>query len=135
MRKRVVLWDMDGVLVPTELLRAKAHAETVRELGGNIPETFYLEIEGAGRAHEVVRAMFMSAGGVVRVAEEDYAKIFQSVFRQLLSGILPNPGVLAAFSVLKVRGWLQAVVSRVRLRKCVLSSNNPGSQLSVFLRL
>lgn len=55
MRKRAVLWDMDGVLVPTESLRAKAHTETVNRLGGDASETVYLEIGGAGRAHEVVR--------------------------------------------------------------------------------
>lgn len=108
---------MDGVLVPTEPLRDKAHVETVRSLGGNVPETFYLEVGGAGRPHEVVRAMFMSEGGIIKVPEEDYARIFQSVFRQLLSGILPNPGVLGALSVLQMRGWMQAVVSSSSLEE------------------
>ncbi len=111
MRKRAVLWDMDGVLVPTEPLRAKAHAETVRRFGGNVPETFYLEIGGAGRAHEEVRSIFMSAGGIIKVPTEEYAKVFQSYFRQLLCGILPNPGVLGALSVLWTRSHLMGVVS------------------------
>ncbi|MBI4054429.1 MAG: HAD family phosphatase [Candidatus Doudnabacteria bacterium] len=111
MRKRVVFWDMDGVLVPTEPLRARAHVETVRRLGGSVPETFYLEIGGAGRAHEVVRAMFMCAGGIIKVPTEEYALVFQDYFRQSLCGILPNHGILELLSVLWTRSRLIGVVS------------------------
>ena len=46
---RAVLFDMDGVLVQTEALKARAHTAAVEHLGGRVPDGFYPTV--MGRSH------------------------------------------------------------------------------------
>ena len=59
---RAVLFDMDGVLVQTEALKARAHTAAVEHVGGRVPDGFYPTV--MGRSHQAVRGAFLAAAGL-----------------------------------------------------------------------
>jgi len=109
-RKAAVLFDVDGVLVQTEALRAKAHAATVRSFGGKLPISFYLKIGGAGKSHEEVRTAFIEQSGI-SVAPDAYTRTFRAIFKRLLKGITPTLGIPELLKQLKDKGCLLGAVS------------------------
>ena len=106
---RGVLFDMDGVLVATEEMKARAHFETVRRHGGDLAPEVYGEV--MGQSHEAAAIAFINASG----ADLDpalYAEVFRSVYGDLLrGGVELLPGALSLVSALKDRGYRLAVVS------------------------
>ncbi len=108
-----VLFDLDGVLVLTEPLKAEAHGETVRRLGGSLSlfssQLLYQEV--MGQAHEVVMSAFLSAGGL-RVDPEMYTRLYLEVYREALRTQLETtPGIEALLGELVSRGYRLAVAS------------------------
>ena len=78
---RVVLFDLDGVLVLTEPLKGQAHAATIRTFGGNARASLYAEV--MGQSHEAVRSAFLAAGRV-DAEPEKYTETFRRIYRDLL---------------------------------------------------
>jgi len=106
---RGVLFDMDGVLVATEELKAKAHFETVHRYGGRLAPEYYGEVMGT--SHDAAAAAFISASGA-KLDPATYAEVFRSVYGGLLrGGVDVLPGVRALVSALRGRGYRLAVVS------------------------
>lgn len=111
MRKtRAVLFDLDGVLVHTERLKAQAHTVTVRRLGGpEIPLSFYAAV--LGRSHEEVRRAYLEEGGV-EADPEEYTRIYRETYRQLTHTDLEvAEGVSNLLRRLVERRYALAVVS------------------------
>ncbi|MFQ5629518.1 MAG: HAD family hydrolase, partial [bacterium] len=77
--KRGVLFDMDGVVVLTEHLKAKAHAKAVEAFGGTVSAQFYAGIMGGSRSS--VRAAFIKESGI-DIDPDAYAKIYDQAFRE-----------------------------------------------------
>ena len=50
-----VIFDLDGVLVESESLKARAHSAAVGELGGRVSPSYYSHVMGA--SHEFVRQL------------------------------------------------------------------------------
>ncbi len=106
---RGVLFDMDGVLVGTEELKARAHFETVRRHGGNLAPEYYGEV--MGQSHEAAAMAFIRASGA-DLEPTRYAEVFRSVYGDLLGGgVELLPGARSLVSVLQKRGYRLAVVS------------------------
>jgi HAD superfamily hydrolase (TIGR01509 family) len=106
---RGVLFDMDGVLVATEELKARAHFETVRRHGGELTPEYYGEV--MGRSHEAAAIAFIDASGA-DLEPSVYAEVFRSVYGDLLTdGVDLLPGAIELVSALKGRGYRVAIVS------------------------
>ena len=109
---RAVLFDMDGVVVTTEALKATAHAETVRRLGGTVARAFYGGVMGG--VHEIVRAAYMREGGI----EPDparYTELYGEIYGELVERNLEAvPGILALLEALVERGFSTALVTSSR---------------------
>lgn len=106
---RAVLFDLDGVLVQSEPLKARAHAETVDRFGGSTPSALYAEV--MGQPHEAVRAALLVAGGV-DADPECYTRTYRRIYRELLQTELETtPGVGDLVRQLAEKGFSLAVVS------------------------
>lgn len=90
--KKGVFFDMDGVLVQTEKLRAETHAHTVEILGGTLPISFYAEIGGAGRSHNEVQKECIAKSGIA-VSEGEYSNIFHAILKKRTETIEPIKGI------------------------------------------
>lgn len=106
---RGVLFDMDGVLVATEELKARAHFETVGRYGGELAPEYYGEV--MGQSHEAAAIAFIRASGA-DLEPSVYSEVFRSVYGDLLrDGVELLPGAHSLISALKDRGYRLAVVS------------------------
>jgi HAD superfamily hydrolase (TIGR01509 family) len=104
-----VIFDLDGVLVATEPLKASAHAAAVRQLGGEASPDWYGPV--MGKAHEVVRRQFLDAGGI-RPDPDEYSRIYRERYERLLeTDLQPMPGVQALLEALTGKGLRRAVVT------------------------
>jgi HAD superfamily hydrolase (TIGR01509 family) len=100
---------MDGVLVATEELKARAHFETVRRRGGELAPEYYGEV--MGRSHDEAAIAFIEASGA-DLDPVQYAELFRALYGDLLrGGVELLPGALSLVSQLKDRGYRLAVVS------------------------
>ena len=106
------LFDMDGVVVTTESLKATAHAETVRRLGGTVERVFYAGVMGG--THETVRAAYIREGGI----DPDpnvYTELYGETYRALVERNLETvPGVLPLLGALREEGFRTALVTSSR---------------------
>lgn len=106
---RVVLFDLDGVLVLTEHLKAEAHAAAIRHLGGDVSPSFYGHL--MGQSHEAVRGAFLAAAHI-RADPYEYTRFFRSKYRELLETRLEVvPGIVELLHTLTEKGYLLSVVS------------------------
>ncbi len=86
---RAVIFDLDGVLVESESLKAKAHSAAVEELGGRVPASYYSQVMGA--SHEFVRAAFIREGNL-RVAPERYSSLYHGIYEGMLEDLEVTAG-------------------------------------------
>jgi HAD superfamily hydrolase (TIGR01509 family) len=109
-KTRAVLFDLDGVLVHTEHLKAQAHTVTVSQLGGpEISLSFYAEV--LGRSHEEVRRAYLEEGGI-EADPAEYTRIYRETYRQLTHTDLEvAEGVSDLLRRLVQRRYALAVVS------------------------
>ena len=111
LKAKGVLFDMDGVLVATEALKARAHSETVAGLGGRLDPSYYSEV--MGQSHYLAAKAFCEAGGIP-FEHEVYAGLFMETYGELLErGVELIPGA----------GELVAAVQRLGYRTAVVSSS------------
>lgn len=109
---RAVLFDMDGVLVQTDRLKAEAHSATVSQLGGNVPPSFYQF--HMGNSHAVVRASFLAEAGL-ECDPREYTQCYHDIYRHLLqTSLVLVPGAVTLLAQLTNRGFSLAVVSSSR---------------------
>ena len=88
-RFRAVIFDLDGVLVESESLKARAHSAAVGELGGRVPPSYYSHVMGA--SHEFVRAAFIREGSLT-VAPERYSSLYHGIYEQMLEDLEVTAG-------------------------------------------
>lgn len=111
-RPRGILFDLDGVLVQTEPLKALAHHRAVGAFGGVAEPDVYAAV--MGRSFAEVRAAFLERVGV-RAAPEAYERTFTREYERLLGkGLEASPGVLPLLHALAAEGYRLAVVSSSR---------------------
>lgn len=79
--KRAVLFDLDGVLLETEPLKARAHSTAVAHFGGEAPAVFYATV--MGMSHAEVRKAFLQRGNIAPDPNE-YSRTFRHYYEQLI---------------------------------------------------
>ncbi len=108
-RAHGVLFDLDGVLVSTEALKAVAHTETVAGYGGTL-ELWQYRAE-MGRAYDDVIEAFIRRTGIDADPAE-YSMTFRAGYLELLRARLElAPGAAELLDVLREQGYRLAVVS------------------------
>ena len=104
-----VIFDLDGVLVMTEALKAQAHEETVQSFGGSVERSFYGEVMGG--SHESVRGAFITEAAL-DIEPEEYSERYRRAYERLLDSDLGvSPGVSNLLKELQQRGYQLAVVT------------------------
>jgi len=110
MPNQAVLFDLDGVLVTTEHLKAQAHVSTVERLGGKASIALYDQV--MGQPHEEVRRAFLNAAGLQHADMDTYTRTFRQLYKELLENQLgTTPGVPDLLRQLAARHFRLAVVS------------------------
>jgi len=114
-RREAVLFDLDGVLAPTERIKADAHIQTVKVLGGTVSEGLTRLYEKViGVSHEATREAFLKSAGIVATPamERDYTAIYRRIYAGLLNELKETtPGATALLQQLAIRGYRMGVVS------------------------
>jgi HAD superfamily hydrolase (TIGR01509 family) len=106
---KAVLFDMDGVLVQTEPLKAQAHASTVAHFGGKVEPAFYATV--MGQSMEAAEWAFCQTGQVEE-AFSRYRPRYETIYHTLLQTQLAvTPGVIPLLQQLQGRGYRLAVVT------------------------
>jgi HAD superfamily hydrolase (TIGR01509 family) len=107
--EKAVLFDMDGVLLETEALKARAHEQTINSFGGSSPPDFYSTV--MGRSHHEVMTAFMVASGI-SVPADDYTKTYKEYYINFLGRQLAMTiGSKELLVHLKERGYKLALVT------------------------
>lgn len=106
---KAIIFDMDGVIINTEPLKAKAHVATVNQLGGNASTQLYATV--MGQSQEIVSNAFIYSSKISCELDE-YIKIFGEIYHQLLDKNLEYmPGMPAFIQTLPMHGYLLGLVS------------------------
>ncbi len=108
-RNQAVLFDLDGVIIPTENIKGQVHAQTVASFGGSVSPSLYVDY--IGRSHEEVRRAFITAAGV-QIDPDAYTRTFRQIYHALLEADLGfSPGAGELLDTLARRGYRLALVS------------------------
>jgi beta-phosphoglucomutase len=104
-----VVFDMDGVLVDTESLKAQAHSRAVTSFGGSATPSLYEHC--IGRSLEEVGQVFIQASRIA-IAPEAYRAEFCRIYAELLqTGLQATIGSVALLTRLGELGYRLAVVT------------------------
>lgn len=107
--RKAILFDMDGVIVLTENVKAEAHVKTIERMGGNAQASLYITV--LGHSHEEVRSAFLEAAQI-NADPDEYTKIFRKIYHDLLDEKLEvRPGAVKLIRELQKLGFVLAVVS------------------------
>lgn len=106
---RGIIFDLDGVLVDSESLKAEAHAAAVASFGGQVDPLFYGTVMGG--SHAYVRSVYFREAGI-DPGPEEYSRRYREEYERLLDGGLrPFPGVLEMLDQLRRRDLRLAVAT------------------------
>ncbi len=107
--RTAVLFDMDGVLLETEILKAQAHSETVCSFGGSVRPEFYASV--MGQSHKAVLSAFLNEAGI-SVTENDYSRVCKGIYTdKLRSDLAMRSGAKELLVALKQRAFELALVT------------------------
>ena len=107
--KQAVLFDLDGVLLETEPLKARAHSSATAFFGGTVPPIFYANV--MGMVHAEVRSAFMREGGIAP-APDEYSRVFREHYQHLVeSEVRACPGALDLIAALRRENFSIALVT------------------------
>ena len=95
-RMNCALFDLDGTIADTEVLKAKALSEAVHKLGGNSPSELYKSV--MGKSWEVVTSTFLQHSNL-KLTLEELNPLFKTSYSALIESELKD--VRGAASILK----------------------------------
>lgn len=130
---KAIIFDLDGVIVLTNHLKAKAHSSAVKYFGGHADEKLYQLY--LGFPHSLVREKFMQEGSL-KTNPETYTEKYREIYNSLLSdNIEIAQGVHKLIKQLKRENYLLAIVSsntRAIVSK-ILNAINFSSYFDFFI--
>ena len=114
LRREAVLFDLDGVIVSSEVQKSEAHVETVVQLGGTPSKKLTeLYIDVIGLSYEETRDRFLACGNIVPTSEikEAYRGIYRTIYRSKMEEMKLAPGALQLLTILSSRRYRIGLVS------------------------
>lgn len=114
LRTEAILFDLDGVIVSSEVQKSEAHVETVIQLGGSPSKKLTeLYIDVIGLSYEETRDRFLVCGNIVPTSEikEAYRGIYRSIYRSKMEEMKLAPGALQLLTILSSRRYRIGLVS------------------------
>lgn len=108
----VVIFDLDGVLISSERIKARAHQETIAEYSGKASEGVYRD--NLGRSHRQVADAFQDAAGI-DIPYRRYRDTYDDRYRELMdSQLTPVPGAVDLVRCLATAGCTLGLVTSSR---------------------
>jgi len=114
LRREAVLFDLDGVIVSSEIQKSESHIETIVKLGGIRSQRLSdLYVDVIGLSYEETRDRFLESGYVVATSEilVAYRRIYSSVYRGKLEAVNLAPGAKQLLQTLTERRYRIGLVS------------------------
>jgi len=114
LRREAVLFDLDGVIVSSEVQKSETHVETVVQLGGTPSKKLIeLYIDVIGLSYEETRDRFLACGNIVPTPEikEAYRGIYRTIYHSKIEDMKLAPGAQQLLKVLSSRGYRMGLVS------------------------
>lgn len=131
--RKAVIFDLDGVLVQTEPLKARAHSDTTKRFGSTVSSELYFKF--VGQSHEVIRDSFMKSAGIT-ISNEEYSKTFREIYHKyLLEQNIITTGAIELVEALKKNNYEVAVVSSTARStfKKILKITGLGPYFNIFV--
>jgi HAD superfamily hydrolase (TIGR01509 family) len=113
-RREAVLFDLDGVIVSSEIQKSEAHIETVLMLrGASSQRLMELYADVIGLSYEETRDRFLECGHVVATPAivESYRTIYNSLYRSKLERVDLATGARPLLQTLASRRYRVGLVS------------------------
>lgn len=106
---KCVLFDLDGTVADTEVLKAKALALAVQKFGGHAFPEIYKKV--MGKSWEVVTDTFFEKAGI-KVPLDKFNPVFREFYSHLIdSELIENRSIIPFISVLHSKGFSLGLVS------------------------
>jgi HAD superfamily hydrolase (TIGR01509 family) len=111
-KKYGLFFDLDGTLIESEPLKARALSETISFLGGTASAEAYRTV--MGKSYETVKKYYMALGKI-KDYNERFDQKFQETYLSLLDSKLEiSPNTLNFLQTFKKNGFKLAVVSSAK---------------------
>ena len=114
LRREAILFDLDGVIVSSEVQKSETHVETVVQLGGTPSRKLTeLYIDVIGLSYEETRDRFLACGNIVPTSEikEAYRGIYRRIYHSKIEDMKLAPGAQQLLTILSNRRYRIGLVS------------------------
>lgn len=114
LRREAVLFDLDGVIVSSEIEKCETHIETVLKLGGTPSQRLTeLYVDVIGLSYEETRDRFLVCGGIGATPEilKSHRSIYSKTYRGKLKSVRLAPGAKELLQTLSDRRYRIGLVS------------------------